>query len=96
MKNIILVFILLLSPIPVMAAVSLCSNIEYAELKDMNKEDLANENCQVKKLIKMEFAKTPILNFSQHMKNLDGCMDMEKRIERVFKSRKETLPVCPE
>jgi hypothetical protein len=83
-----------LAPVPALAGVILCQNIEYAELKDMDREDLAKEYCQSKKLLKVEFAKPPSSDLDQHMKNLESCMGMEKRIERIFKSRKEKLPTC--
>lgn len=96
MKWVILVFMLPLTPISAWAVTTLCQNIEYAELKDMDKDDLTREYCQSKKLLKTEFAKPPSANLDQHIRNLESCMGLGKRIERIFKNKKEKLPVCDE
>lgn len=87
----------LLLLVPVIAFAFPCKDYEYAELKDMDKATFEAEYCEIVKTV-VEKADTAVkIDTNREWKELDSCMEVSKKMERVYKQRfKEDIPKCPD
>lgn len=94
MKRFVLMWLVVMVASSVMAAD--CTVIEYAELKDMSKADMLHEYCASKNHTEKLLSKKPeeTESFDLHMIQMGNCMEQEKRIKRVFKTKFKKNPEC--
>ena len=86
----ILYFIILF--IPLFAYAEQCIDIEYGELKDMNRESFDKEYCRITLMFESNFDDVSKLDTKKAWKDMESCTNLIDKMERVYKERFKTTP----
>jgi hypothetical protein len=94
MKKILCLIILL---IPIFAYAEQCTDIEYAELKDMSQASFDKEYCKVTLIMESNINYLMAMDTKKAWKDVDSCTKLTDRMKRIYESKfGETPKICTE